>query len=89
MDELGIVLIEGTNPEFGNAKITYSHQLEIFGILPALLFVDEYCRYFFLKFESNRQYYCDNLEVINKLKEIKKIDFMINYINQYIMMLFF
>ena len=72
MDALEIVLIEGTNPDFGNAKIIYSHRLKVFGILPALLFVDEYCRYFFLKFESNRQYYYDNLEVINKLQEIKK-----------------
>ena len=50
----------------------HSHRAEIFGLLVAPIFLDEYCRYYFVKLESKIQYHCDNLEVVNKVKTIQK-----------------
>ena len=51
-------------------KIHYQRS-EIFGILSTLIFIDEYCRYCMLSFESNVSYLRENLELINKVKAIQ------------------
>ena len=65
------ILIEGHNPDIGIITEIHSHQAEIFGLLSALIFLEEYCRYYFIKFESTIQYHCDNLEVFNKVKVLQ------------------
>ena len=67
----GNILIEGHNSDFGIITEIHSHRAEIFGLFSALIFLEEYCRYFFIKFESTIQYLCDNLEVVNKVKAIQ------------------
>ena len=49
-----------------------SHRSEIFGLLSAVLFIDEYYRYYGFQMNSELCYYCDNQEVIRKLVETKK-----------------
>ena len=49
----------------------HSQRVEIFGLLAAFTFLDEYCRFFGLTLNSEVRYYCDNQEVINKLIEIE------------------
>ena len=67
----GNILIEGRNLDFGIITKIHSHRAEIFGLFSAPIFLDEYCRYFFIKFKSTFQYHCDNLEVFNKVKAIQ------------------
>ena len=66
----GTILIEGHNPDFGTIKEIHSHRAEVFGLLAALLFLDEYCRYYFIQCYYQIHYYCNNLEVVNKIKAI-------------------
>ena len=47
-----------------------SHYSEIYGVLSALLFFHEYCRYFMIPLSSQVKYFCDNLEVVNKIKNL-------------------
>jgi len=67
----GNILIEGHNPDFGIITEIPSHRAEIFGLLSALIFLEEYCRYYFIEPESTIQYHYDNLEVVNKVKAIQ------------------
>ena len=67
----GNILIAGHNLDFGIITEIHSHRSEIFGLLSALIFLEEYCRYYFVKFESTIQYHCENLEVVNKVKGIQ------------------
>ena len=64
-------MIEGHNPDFGIIIEIHYHRAEIFGLLSALIFREESCRYYFIQFESTIQYHCDNLEVVNKIKYIQ------------------
>ena len=66
-DEQGTSLTKGNNPDFGNITTMHSHREEIFGLLAAFIFLDEYCRFFGLTLNSEVRYYCDNQEVVNKL----------------------
>ena len=70
------MLIEGHNSDFGIITEIHSHCAEIFGVLAVLIFLDEYCRYYFVKLESNIQYHWDNLEVVNKIKVIQKEQYL-------------
>ena len=63
--------MEGHNPNFGIITEIHYHIAEIFGLLVALIFLEEYCRYYFVKIEFNIQYHCDNLKVVNKVKAIQ------------------
>ena len=47
-----------------------SHRSEIYAVLSALLFRHEYCRYFMIPLSSQVKYHCDNLEVVNKIKQM-------------------
>ena len=64
------ILVESHNPDFGIITEIHSHRSKIIDLLAALIFLEEYCRYYFVKIESNNQYHCDNLEIINKVKAI-------------------
>ena len=71
-DRKRIILVEVHNPNFGNIKRINSHRSEIFGVLSNFVFVNEYCKYFQLKLNSEVKYYGDNLAVINKTLDIKQ-----------------
>ena len=71
-DEQGTPLTKDNNPDFGNTTTMYSHRAEIFGLLAAFTFLDEYCRFFGLSLNSEVRYCCDNQKVINKLIELRK-----------------
>ena len=71
-DEKRNSVVEVNNPDLGIMTERYSHRSEIFGILEALIFLDEYCRCYLLKQESPIQYHCDNLEVFKKVKDIQR-----------------
>ena len=64
-------MIEGHNPDFGTIREIHSHRAEVFGLLAALLFLEELCRYYFIQCQSQIQYHCDNLEIVNKIKAIQ------------------
>ena len=74
----GTILVEGHNPDFGIIKEIHSRRAEIFGLLSALIFLEEYCRYYFIKCQSNIKYHCDNLEVVNKVKDIQREKIIFN-----------
>lgn len=61
------VIIEGTNPDFDSIDFIHSHRVEIYGALSVLLFINEYCKYYLLEQRSSIKYYCDNLELVNKI----------------------
>ena len=44
-DEQGTPLTKGNNPDFGNITTMNSHRAEIFGLLVAFSFLDEYCSF--------------------------------------------
>ena len=68
----GTFLISGSNPDVGI----------ITSIMAALLFINEYCRYFMITFDSQVNYFCDNLEIVNKiLKLIENSNHYDEYIN--------
>ena len=68
VDSSGSISASGSNPDFGPITSMNSHHSEIYAVLSALLFLHEYCRYFMLPLLSPVKYYCDNLEVVNKMK---------------------
>ena len=72
VDMLGQVLISGTNPDFGHTDQIYSHRAEIYGVLSVFIFVQEYSKYYMIPFQSNVEYYCDNLEVVHKINTLAK-----------------
>ena len=63
----GTILVEGHNPDFGIIKEIHSHSVKIFGLLSELIFLEEYCRYYLIKYQSKIQYHYDKLEVVNKV----------------------
>ena len=71
-DLLGNRSISGPNPDFGNITSMNSHWSKIYGMLSALLFLHEYCQYLMTPLTSNVNYFCDNLEVVNKMKQLMK-----------------
>ena len=69
-DSSGTTSISGSNPDFGPISSMNSHRSEVYAVLSALLFLHEYCRYFMLPLSSQIKYFCDNLEVVNKMKRL-------------------
>ena len=69
-DSSGTTSMLGSNPDFGPISSMNSHQSEIYAVLSTLLFLNEYCRYFMLPLSSQVKYFCDNLEVVNKIKRL-------------------
>ena len=61
-------IVEGTNPDFGIIERMHSHRADLFWVLSALNFLQEYCKSFFLESNSDITYYCDDLEVVDKIK---------------------
>ena len=51
-------------------KHIHSRRAEIFGVLTIFLFLQEYCKYFFIEVTSLIELYCDNEIVINKLNQL-------------------
>ena len=70
-DSLGNIASSGSNPDFGPITSMNSHHSEIYGALSALLFLHEYCRFFMIPLSSQVKYFCDNLEMVNKIKTDK------------------
>ena len=66
-----MTLAEGNNPYFGNDSAIHSHRSEIYSILTALLFLDTYKKFYSIEITNPIKCYIDNLEVVNKLKQIK------------------
>ena len=62
--------MSGSNHDFDPISSMNSHRSEIYAVLLALLFLHEYCRYFMLPLSSQVKYFCDNLEVVNKMKQL-------------------
>ena len=60
--------ISGSNPDFGPIISMNSYQSEIYGVLSTHLFLHNYFRYSMTPLTSHVNYFCDNLEVVNKLK---------------------
>ena len=51
-------------------------------MLSVLLFLHEYCWYYILPFASQVNYFCDNLEVVNKMRKlIENEQYYDEYIN--------
>ena len=71
-DSKGDALIVGSNPDFGIIGKTYSHKSKVFDVLSALIFLDEYCDFYFLLLVPNTKFCWDILEIVNKFKTIKK-----------------
>ena len=80
-DLFGHTSLSGLNLDFGPITPINSHQSEIYGVLSVLLFLHEYCRYFMIPISPHVKYFCDNLEVINKMKQLIKDE---QYYDEYI-----
>ena len=68
----GKLTAHGGNPIFGNKVSMHSHRSEIYAALAIFTFLDEYCKYYQITNDSVNILYCDNEEVVNKLKAILK-----------------
>ena len=55
----------------GDKLILSKYSSNIFRVMTVFLFIEEYCRYFLVTFKSSVKYYCDNLRIIIKLKNIQ------------------
>ena len=81
VDSSGTTSISGSTPDFDTITLMNSHRSETYAVLSALLFLREYCRYFMLPLSSQVKYFCDNLEVVNKMKQPIKDE---QYYDEYI-----
>ena len=71
----GKLIAHGGNPIFGNKDSMHSDRSEIYAILALFVFLNDYCNYYQITNESVNILYCDNEEVVKKLKVIiKKTD---------------
>lgn len=73
VDSSGNIATLGSDPDFGPITSMNSHRSEIYGVLSAILFLHEYCRYFMISLSSNVKDFCDNLEVVSKMKQVIKM----------------
>ena len=48
-NDKGNILAEGHNPDSGIITEIHSRRAELFGLLAAFIFLEEYCRYYFVK----------------------------------------
>ena len=78
---MGNIASSGSNPDFGLITSMNYHRSEIYGVLSALLFLHEYCRFFMIPLSSHVKYFCDNLKVVNKIKNLIKDE---QYYDEYI-----
>ena len=76
-------IVARTNPDLESMDQIYSHRADIFGIFSVLTFLKEYCNRFILYFDSKVKYYCDNLEIINKLNAMISISNIPNNLKVY------
>ena len=67
-DSSGSSLISWSNHNFGPITSMNSYRSEIYGVLSALLFLNEYCRYYVTPLISQVNYFYTNLEVVKKWK---------------------
>ena len=65
-------LAEGYNSDFGKDSDIHSHRSKIYSILTALLFLDTYRKYYSIEIINPMKCSIDNIEVVNKLKQIKE-----------------
>ena len=82
-DSSGKCVISGSGPDFEQIMSINSHRLENFGVLYTLLFIYQYCKYFMINFNSQVNYFRDNLEVVNRILQLKDNS---KHYNQYINM---
>ena len=69
-DMLAKTFISGTNHDFRYITQIHSLWAEIYGVLSVFIFIQEYSKYFMMSFLSKVAYYCDNLEVVYKIKTL-------------------
>ena len=67
-----MTLAEGYNTDFGKDSDIHSHRSEIYSILTALLFLNSYKKHYSVEITNPIKFYIDNLEIVNKLKQIKE-----------------
>ena len=60
--------MEGANSDFEIIKQIHSHKVDIFGVLSALTFLQEYCKQYFLEIKSDITYYYEHLEAVDEIK---------------------
>ena len=58
------------NPNFEHIYIITSHRSEVFGALSIFLFLVAHSTYYLTLIDSIIHFYCNNIEVINKLQRI-------------------
>ena len=68
----GKLTAHGVNPIFGNNDLMHYHRSEIYAALAIFTFLHEYCKYYQITNNSVNILYCDNEEVVKKLKAIIK-----------------
>lgn len=68
--ETSTEIMTGFNPDFEMVDDIHSHRAETFGVLTIFLFLEEYCKYFFIELASPIEFYCDNEVVISKLNQL-------------------
>ena len=71
-DSSGTRIILGSNPDFGLITSINSHRSEISVLLLAFLFINEYYMYFMIIFDSQVSYFCENLEIVNKILQLRE-----------------
>ena len=69
---MGKLTAHGGNPIFGNNDSMHSHRSEIYAALALFTFLSEYCKYYQIQNNSINILYCDNEEILKKLKAIIK-----------------
>ena len=68
----GKLTAHGGKPIFGNNDSMHLHRSEIYVALALFTFLSEYCKYYQITNNSVNVLYCDNEEVVKKLKAIIK-----------------
>ena len=65
----GKILAHGANPDLGSMENMHSHCSEAYAVLSAFLFIAQYSKYFSLQFNNQCTLYCDNKEIVKKIKK--------------------
>ena len=66
------IAAHGANPDLDSMENMHSHRSEAYAILSVLLFLSEYAKYFRLPFNNKIIIYCDNKEIVKKVKHLTK-----------------
>ena len=66
----GKILARGANPDLVSMENMHSHRSAAYAVLSAFLFIAEYSKYFSLQFNNQCTLYCDNKEIVKKIKKL-------------------